>query len=277
MSNSECPTCGKDDFTNENYMKRHHKLVHDESLVEKYECSIDGCDNKTRNPKYCSEECLSKARRKYEESECKRPECNNQVYKRKYCSQNCANKHSWKNRDNPAKRPEVRKKISKKQMGDKNNMRKMGGHSEESKQKISDSISGENHPLYNKTGKDHPKYGKLSGLKMQTVEKTGHRVRSNWEKDIDLKLHESEFNYRYEPRTFEISNEITYTPDFIVDNIVIEVKGWPNKISRKRAKKFMSQYPDYIYLVIGNKIPNDVFIPWEDREKLIERIKELRD
>lgn len=112
MADNECPKCGKSDFSNKSYMKRHHKFVHGESLVEQYECSIEGCNNITRNPKFCSQECLGKARRKYKYEACKRKECENQAYKFDYCSQDCANKDSWKKRDNPAKRPEVRKKIS---------------------------------------------------------------------------------------------------------------------------------------------------------------------
>lgn len=119
MSEVKCPTCGKEDFSNENYMKRHHKLKHDESLVEKYECSVDGCDNKTRNPKFCSDECMSKARRQYEESECKNLECDEEVYKKEYCSRDCANSHTWRNRDNAAKRDEVREKLSEMRTGEK--------------------------------------------------------------------------------------------------------------------------------------------------------------
>ena len=112
MSEAKCPTCGKDDFSNKSYMKRHHKLIHDESLVEKRECSLYGCTNKTRNNKFCSDTCMGMHSREYEEQPCKNPECDEMAYKFDYCSQDCANKNSWKNRDNPAKRPEVREKIS---------------------------------------------------------------------------------------------------------------------------------------------------------------------
>ncbi|MFB6115502.1 MAG: NUMOD3 domain-containing DNA-binding protein [Candidatus Nanohalobium sp.] len=278
MEDTECPTCGKEDFSNESYMKRHHKLAHDESLREKYECSLDGCDNKSCNPKFCSEECLGKARRKYEKSECKNSNCNAQVYKFEYCSRECANKSTWNDRTNPAKRPEIQDKIADSQKGDKNNMRRKGGHSEESKQKISNSMSGEDHPLYGVKGKDHPSYGNVSGLKLQKVEKTGHRVRSDWEREIDEKLHESDLNFEYEPKTFELSSSETYTPDFIVeDEIVIEVKGWADERSKKRAKQFMEKFSDYYYLVIGNELPNDKFISWSERNSLISFLREIRN
>lgn len=151
----ECPTCGKSEFTDESYMKRHHKLVHNESLVEKYECSIDNCNNITSNPKFCSQKCLGKARRKYEFGNCKRPECDNETYKFDYCSNKCANKESWKKRDNPVQRPEVREKISEAKKGQTWEM------SEQGKKNISESMKGENHPLYGVTGKDHPSHGNV--------------------------------------------------------------------------------------------------------------------
>ena len=267
MSEIECPKCGKSDFIDEGYMKRHHKLIHGESLVETYECSIDGCDNITTNPKFCSQECLGKARRQYEYGICKRPDCDKEVYKFDYCSNDCANKESWKNRDNPAKRPEVRKRISEAKKGQTWEM------SEEGKRKISEAMSGESHPLYGVTGEDHPSYGVVSGLKLQNVEKTGHTVRSNWEKKIDLMLHKAEINYAYEPETFRLSEELTYTPDFIVGDIVIEVKGWPNEISKKRAKLFLEKFSSYTYLVVGNKVPCDIFVKWEDRKRILDILR----
>ncbi len=268
MSETECPTCGKSDFSDESYMKRHHKLIHGESLRQKYECSIGGCNNKSYNPKFCSQECLGKARRAYEFGTCEAPECDNETYKQKYCSNNCANKNSWRYRDNAAKREEVRRKLSEMRKGKKNPFYGET-HSDEVRAQISESIGGENHPHYGVTGKDHPSYGKVSGLKLQTVEETGHTVRSNWEKEIDLMLHNAGINYEYESRTFELSDELTYTPDFIVEDVIIEVKGWPDDKSKRRARLFMQGFSQYTYLVIGNKLPCDIFIKWKNRDRLL--------
>lgn len=270
-----CPTCGKTGFTSEDYMKRHHALVHGESLREEYECSAEDCDKVSHNPKFCSFECLGRARRKYEEKECAHPDCDASVYKQKYCSQDCANKDSWKTRDNPAKRPEVRQKISRKQRGQENSFHGET-HTEKALQKISDASSGENNPLFGVTGEDHPAYGNVSGLKREHVEATGHTVRSLWEKEIDLMLYHAEINYEYEPETFELSPELTYTPDFIVEDIVIEVKGWPDDISKKRAEKFLQEFPEYTYIVVGNEIPCDIFIAWAERENLVNVLSEIR-
>jgi len=270
---TKCPTCGVSDFSNRSYMKRHHKLIHGETLKEKTVCANEDCNKETYNGKFCGQECMGQHRRKYETQTCKRPGCEEEVYKTQYCSVDCANKETWKNRDNPAKRKEVRQKISEKQQGKKNNFYGKT-HTEETREKMSNALTGEKHPLYGVTGKDHPSYGVVSGLKLQKVDETGHTVRSYWEKEIDLMLHKAGINYEYESKTFELSRELTYTPDFIVEDKIIEVKGWPNEISKKRAKLFMEKHPEYEYIVVGNKIPCDVFVSWSNRKKLLSQIQD---
>ncbi|MDY6761606.1 MAG: NUMOD3 domain-containing DNA-binding protein [Candidatus Nanohaloarchaea archaeon] len=270
-----CPRCGKTGFSSEDYMKRHHALVHGESLREEYECSAEGCDNVSHNPRFCSQECLGRARRKYEKKVCKREGCDGEAYKHDYCSRDCANQESWKNRDNPAKRPEVRQKLSAQRQGSRNPFHGEE-HTEEALEKMAEASSGQNNPWHGMTGEDHPAYGNVSGLKLQTVEETGHTVRSNWEKEIDLLLHKSGFDYAYESRTLELSAELTYTPDFFVGDTVIEVKGWPDELSKKRAKKFLQEFPEYTYIVVGNEIPCDIFIAWDERETLVDVLSEIR-
>lgn len=272
MTGPECPTCEKTGFSSEGYMKRHHKLVHDESLRERRECSLDGCSNESYNPEFCSIECFGEAKRKYEESECRRNGCSELVYKHDYCSNSCANKESWKRRENPAKRPEVRQKLSAMRQGERNPFHGET-HTEEALRKISESSSGENNPLHGVTGEEHPSHGIVSGLKRQTVTETGHVVRSNWERDIDLLLHGAEIEYEYEPETFDLASGETYTPDFVVDGgTVVEVKGWPDERSKTRAERFMECYPEYRYVVVGNYVPCDRFVRWDDRQRLLDEL-----
>lgn len=88
-------------------------------------------------------------------------------------------------------------------------------------------------------------------------------------------LHENNLNYTYEREVFELPDDDTYTPDFIIgDQIIVEVKGWPDGKSKERARLFMQKYPRYLYVVVGNRIPCDKFIDWEDRGELIEIIRE---
>ncbi len=70
---SECPTCG-DEFDSEMGMKVHHNSVHGESLVETSTCEHCGdeytVDSGSRG-RFCSLECVGKAKRKRVEKDCK--------------------------------------------------------------------------------------------------------------------------------------------------------------------------------------------------------------
>lgn len=154
------------------------------------------------------------------------------------------------------------------------------------KKKISSKMSGENAPWYSVTGsqhprhgkegaykgvtgKDHPTFGKTVNVCSEVVEETGHKVRGSWEKEIDLMLHKSSFTYEYEPKAFKIKNK-TYTPDFKVNDNIIEVKGRVFDTCELRAKNFISMYPEYTYIVIGSELPCDIHIEWNKRDTLID-------
>jgi len=60
MKDTECPTCGKNEFSSKKYMKQHHKMVHGESIAGfEYECS------------FCGEDII-KSKDKYEKAFCDR-------------------------------------------------------------------------------------------------------------------------------------------------------------------------------------------------------------
>lgn len=59
-------------------------------------------------------------------------------------------------------------------------------------------------------------------------------------------LHGEGINYEYEPEPFELSSGITYTPDFVIDDMVIEVK-----------------------------VPCDIFIDWKSRFTLLDILQKL--
>lgn len=164
---------------------------------------------------------------------------------------------------------------------------------DEHRQKISESMSGENNPLYGACGEDHPNYGvtwpeevrermgegakgnsRGGNMELQTVDETGHTVKSTWEATVDRLLHASETDFEYEPETFEFEDGRAYTPDFIAGgSVVVEVKGhvW-NDWSIERAIRFMSEFPDYTYVVVGAELPCDRHLPWSQREDLTELI-----
>lgn len=101
------------------------------------------------------------------------------------------------------------------------------------------------------------------------VPETGHEVRSTWEEVIDKMLHDSPYDYEYEPRRFDLGNR-TYLPDFIVeDQVVLEVKGVPDRRAWRKASSFMHRFREFDYVVVGRKIPCDRHIPWGERDELL--------
>lgn len=110
------------------------------------------------------------------------------------------------------------------------------------------------------------------------VEETGHNVDSGWEAKVDVLLYENGFEYKYNTDdgfpTFQV-DEYTYTPDFVVGDKVIEVKGELGYHYRKdRVEKYaeeMTQREDIEYIVIGSvDLECDKFIHWENREEIVD-------
>jgi hypothetical protein len=75
-------------------------------------------------------------------------------------------------------------------------------------------------------------------------EDLGHYVRSNWEANFARILKLQGRTYEYEPRSFELSEGRTYTPDFLVDCVFYEVKGYWTELAKQKLESFMNQYPD---------------------------------
>lgn len=103
---------------------------------------------------------------------------------------------------------------------------------EETKKKISDTKSGENHPMYGKPAPQGAGVGKGSYCEK------GHWVRSTWERAVADWLFDNDINYEYEPKRFVFNSRISYLPDFYIPkcNLYIEVKGYmrtKNKIQHK--------------------------------------------
>lgn len=122
-----------------------------------------------------------------------------------------------------------------------------------------------------KRGEDNPRYGEgVPHPDPITVESTGNVVKSGWEAVVDEVLNSLGVDYRYEKETFPVSDS-TYTPDFILGDVVIEVKGFPYQRGVEKALEFVSEYSDYKYVVVGgmeakDEMPHDVFIDMDSVE-----------
>lgn len=182
--------------------------------------------------------------------------------------------------NNPAKQPSVRKKISE----------AVTGHtlSEESRRKISEKNTG------NEISAEHRRAVSVAASQrdtsyMQTdeysealseglkgreptyptpyeVAELSHKVRSEWEEQVSKLLLAEGIEYEYE-REFELPSG-SYYADFVTHQNVIEVKGWANDRSVRKANEFLERYPEYTYIVVGDELPCDVHLPWDRRYEL---------
>jgi len=190
--------------------------------------------------------------------------------------------------------PEYRKRVIPRL---KNGMRGCH-HTDEAKKKISDAMRGKNNPYYrarvlngtHMKGETHPCYGKhkpevvcdkirksLSGRIRPDLSgknngmwgvpaphgksvrtKSGHMVRSTWERDVCDWFFSNRINYQYEPRTFEFDG-LTYTPDIYVPiwDTYFEIKGWWDARSVEQVCSFIDN--DIGILMIIDKENIDMF------------------
>jgi len=99
-----------------------------------------------------------------------------------------------------------------------------------------------------------------------------HDTRSGWEESVALMLVDEEIDYEYEPKKYNLG-ECRYVPDFVVDNIIIEVKGRASDGGYKIAM-LGDQNPELETVVIGADIDGvDHRFPFSEREKVLEVIQ----
>jgi hypothetical protein len=99
-----------------------------------------------------------------------------------------------------------------------------------------------------------------------------HIVRSTWEADVAELLLNAGVDYEYESLEVYYGEGSTYTPDFVTDQYVIEVKGHlyePEKVIKK-ARAAMSDLDNRQFVVVGTAIPANIHIPWENRSQITE-------
>ena len=81
----------------------------------------------------------------------------------------------------------------------------------------------------------------------------------------------------YENEGIEITYDDgrTYTPDFVTESYVIEVKGqdWGELYGKEVTAKYkaeaaMNALDERDYVVIGTELPADIHIPWSERETI---------
>ena len=107
-----------------------------------------------------------------------------------------------------------------------------------------------------------------------------HRVDSVSELKIAELLVDAGVEYKNEGMTIQYGDGRTYTPDFVTEEYVIEVKGedW-GKIydkevtAKQKARAAMDSLDDRAYVVIGEELPADIHINWGERAAVHELFK----
>jgi hypothetical protein len=103
---------------------------------------------------------------------------------------------------------------------------------------------------------------------IQDPEHLDHLVRSTWELEIANLLRDNGVEYKYEALEINWVDDRVYTPDFVTEDYVIEVKGqlFDGKSEDEKARAAMQQLDDRDYVVVGTEIPCDIHIPWGEPE-----------
>lgn len=84
-------------------------------------------------------------------------------------------------------------------------------------------------------------------------------------------------DYDYEYLGIKYCNCDTYYPNFVTDEYVIEVKGANfteihdcKNTGRQKALATMESLDKREYVVVGEELPADIHIPWEERSRIRE-------
>ena len=99
-----------------------------------------------------------------------------------------------------------------------------------------------------------------------------HKVRSEWEHEIANQLIQYGVEYEYEPKHYVVNYDdgARYTPDFVTDKFIIEVKGFEREGGNEaeKAKAAMEEYSEMEYVVIGAPLPCDHHFSFDNRHEL---------
>ena len=116
---------------------------------------------------------------------------------------------------------------------------------------------------------------------IQNPEHLDHKVRSSWELEIANLLTKHDISYEYEAIEISWRDGRIYTPDFITEHYVIEIKGrlYPGNYVAEKAEAAIDTLDarDYVLVArdsVAEQVPHDIHISWDEREDLIDLLKE---
>jgi hypothetical protein len=86
--------------------------------------------------------------------------------------------------------------------------------------------------------------------KMYTTAKGGTRndlnqyFRSSWEANFARILNFQGKQWQYEPKTFQLTETMSYTPDFFCEGVFFEIKGRMDETSKNKLELMFQLFPD---------------------------------
>jgi hypothetical protein len=64
--------------------------------------------------------------------------------------------------------------------------------------------------------------------------------------------------FEYEKVSFSLRDGRTYTPDFKVENMLYEIKGWWTQAAKEKFKIFKEDYPETVVQIIDEARYNQI-------------------
>lgn len=78
--------------------------------------------------------------------------------------------------------------------------------------------------------------------------------RSSWEANFVRVLNKQKISWQYEPIVFDCGNNISYIPDFKIDEMFFEVKGWFDKRSKMKIEAFKRAFPNIVLVIVDKHV-----------------------
>jgi hypothetical protein len=119
-------------------------------------------------------------------------------------------------------------------------------HTETSKQTIREKVSGDKNGQY---GKPPPI---VRGVHFTDRKGRTFKFRSKWEEKLAAYFDNNNIDWNYEFITYKLSDNSTYTPDFFVEDMIYEVKGYPYKRSMEKFEIFRKEY-NFLKITLANR------------------------
>jgi hypothetical protein len=83
-------------------------------------------------------------------------------------------------------------------------------------------------------------------------------VRSRWEANFARYLLLTNQKFEYEKVSFSLRDGRTYTPDFKVENMLYEIKGWWTQAAKEKFEIFKEDYPEAVVQIIDEARYNQI-------------------